>query len=108
MEWLSDSVVNLSHFSRSYLPLISLTLTAVLVVYAGKPMLAWGTRWLGRFPAVLRFPARAAFNMTALGLILFYVPDWLTNLFNLFNNLTLAPVLIIVLVLSGVLADRYG
>ena len=106
MEWLSDSVVDLSVFSRTYLPLIALMLTAVLVVYAGKPLLVWSMGWLGKLPAFLRFPARAILNMAALGLAFLYVPDWIADLFNLFNNMTLAPVMIVVLFLTGAFVDR--
>ncbi|MDP0561452.1 MAG: DUF3392 family protein [Candidatus Endonucleobacter sp. (ex Gigantidas childressi)] len=108
MEWLSNSVVALSHFSRSYLPLISLALTAVIIVYAGRSALAQGGRWLARYPAALRIPIRAVFNLAVLGGVLFYLPDVLTKLFGLFSDLTLAPVLLVMLLLSGVLADRYG
>ncbi len=106
MDWLSDSVVNLSHFTRDYLPILSLTLTATLLVYGGKPALARSTRWLGRFPAVIRYPVRSVLTLTVLGLVLHYVPKWLTQLFSLFNNMTFAPVLLVVLILAGVLADR--
>ncbi|MDB2384334.1 DUF3392 family protein [Endozoicomonas sp.] len=107
MEWLSDSVIDLSVFSRSYLPLISLMLTAVLVVYAGKPLLTWSTGWLGKFPMLLRFPVRAVLNMAALGLAFLYVPDGIAYLFSLFNNMTLAPVIIVVLFLTGAFVDRF-
>ncbi|WP_330926075.1 DUF3392 family protein [Candidatus Sororendozoicomonas aggregata] len=106
MDWLSDSVVNLSHFTRGYLPILSLALTATLLVYGGKPALARSTRWLGRFPAAIRYLARSALTLSVLGLVLYYVPQWLTQLLSLFNNLTFAPVLLVVLILVGVLADR--
>ncbi|MDP0589423.1 MAG: DUF3392 family protein [Candidatus Endonucleobacter bathymodioli] len=108
MEWLSGGVINLSHFSRSYLSLISLALTAVIIAYAGKSSLSRGGRWLERLPAALRIPIRSVFNLTVLGGVLYYLPNVLTHMFGLFSDLTLAPILFVIFVLSGVLADRYG
>ncbi len=108
MEWLSDRVVDLSEFGRTHLPILSLALTAMMIAYLGKPVLAWSGCWLGRFPTVFRLPARAVVNLVLSGLVLLYVPDMLTTLLGLFNNLTLAPVLLLVILLSGMLADRYS
>lgn len=108
MEWLHDSVIDLSLFIRSYLPFLSLTLTGVFLVYAWKPILAFGSRWLPRRPAVLILPIKAILNLASLGFILLYLPDGLTQLFHLFNDLTLAPMLIVALVLSGFLTNRFS
>ena len=108
MNWLSDNIVNLSQFSRSHILVVSLTLTAVLLVYAGKPVLSWGCRWMARLPWLLKFPASVIFNIGIIGLVIFYVPTGVGILLNLFNDQTLAPVLLVILLSSGMFADRYG
>ncbi|MDD7805314.1 MAG: DUF3392 family protein [Endozoicomonas sp. (ex Botrylloides leachii)] len=106
MEWLSDSIVNLSIFSRHYLSLIALMLTAVLVMCTGKYLLIWRAGWLERLPVLARLPTKAMLNMAALGFVFLYVPDWLAGMLGLFNNMALAPVLVVILFLTGAVVDR--
>lgn len=108
MQWLSDWIVELSHYSRDYLSLISLSLVAVLLVLVGKPIIRWNERWIGRFPVFMQLIVRSVVNPLVFGSILFYLPDWLEQLLNLFNNLTLAPILLITVLLSGTLSERFG
>ena len=108
MEWLSDWIVELSHYSRDYLSLISLSLVAVMLVLAGKSIIQWNERWIGRFPGFLQLVVRSAINLIIFGAILFYFPGWLERLLDLFNNLTLAPVMLIVILLSGAASKRFG
>ena len=108
MQWLSDWIVVISHYSRDYLPLISLGLVAIMLVLVGKPIIQWNERWIGRFPGFLQLLVRSAINLIIFGAILFYFPGWLEHLLNLFNNLTLAPVMLIVVLLSGAASKRFG
>lgn len=108
MEWLSDWIVEISHYSRDYLSLISLGLVAVLLVLIGKPIISWNNRWIGRFPSFLQLVVRSVVNLLIFGTILFYFPEWFEYLLNLFNNLTLAPVLVITILVSGALTERFG
>ena len=108
MQWLSDWIVELSHYSRDYLSLISLSLVAMLLVIAGKPIIQWNERWIGRFPGFFQLPVRSAINLLIFGVILLYFPSWLEQLFDLFNNLTLAPVVLVVVLLSGAASKRFG
>ena len=108
MQWLSDWVVELSHYSRDYLSLISLSLVAVFLVLLGKSVIHWNDRWIGRFPGFLQLPVRSTVNLLVFGAMLFYFPNWLEQLFNLFNNLTLAPVMLIIILLSGAASKRFG
>lgn len=107
MEWFKDIVLDLSVYSRTYLPLIALMLTALLVVYGGRPILTWSASLLKQFPILLRVPMGALLNMVALGSAFLFVPEWLAELLNLFNDMTLAPVLLIILLLAGVFVDRF-
>ena len=106
MDWFSDRVVDLSFFTRNHLPLISLMFSAVFAVYLGKPALAWGTSWLKNFSPALRIPVKAALVMATLGLVFYYLPEWLISLFYLFNDITLAPVIIATFLLIGTFIDR--
>lgn len=108
MEWISDSVIDLSHFTRDYLSLISLALVAVLLATVGKNILGWSHSLTVRLPSILQLPIRAVLNLMIFGAALYFFPDWLEQLLNLFNNITLAPVLIIVILLSGAISSRYG
>ena len=108
MEWLGDWITEISHYSRDYLSLISLSLVAIMLVVMGKPITLWNERWIGRCPAFLQLLLRSVINLLIFGAIIFYLPGWLEQLLDLFNNLTLAPVLLIVVLLSGVVSGRYG
>ena len=108
MEWLSDGIIDLSHFTRDYLSLISLALVAVLLATAGKSLLGWSSHWVNRLPKVLQLPIRSLFNLFVFGAIIYFFPNWLEQLLNLFNNITLAPVLVIMILLTGAVSGRYG
>ena len=107
MQWLGDWITELSHYSRDYLSLISLSLVALLLVTVGKSIAQWNNRWINRFPALIQLPVRAIINLTVFGAILYYFPGWLEQLLDLFNNLTLAPVILVVILSSGALSNRY-
>lgn len=108
MQWLSDWIVELSHYSREYLSLISLSLVAVFLVLSGKFIIQWNNRWIGRFPGSLQLLVRSVIHLVIFGAILFYIPGLLQQLLDLFNNLTLAPVLLIIILLSGAASKRFG
>ena len=107
MQWLGDWITELSHYSRDYLSLISLSLVALLLVIAGKGIIQWNNRWINRFPALLQLPVRSVINLVIFGSILYYFPEWLEQLLDLFNNLTLAPMILVVVLFSGALSNRY-
>ena len=107
MEWFSDRIIELSHFSRDYLSLISMALVAVLLATQGQWLFRWAGGWIHRLPKILQLPVRSVFGLLVFGAIMYFVPDWLELLLDLFNNLTLAPVLLIILLLSGVLSKRH-
>ena len=108
MEWLSDGIIDLSHFTRDYLSLISLALVAVLLATVGKNIVSWNNRWTQRFPKALQLPFRSIFNLLFFGAIIYFSPSWLEQLLDLFNNITLAPVLVIMILLTGAVSGRYG
>lgn len=108
MEWLSDWITEVSHYSRDYLPLISLGLVALLLVIIGKPVIKWNERWISRFPGFLQLPVRSVINLLIFGGILYFFPGWLQQVLDLFNNLTLAPVLCIAILSSGTLTNRFS
>ena len=108
MEWLSDRIIDFSHFTRGYLSLISMALVAVLLATIGKNIVSWSSGWINRFPKAFQLPIRSAFNLLIFGAMIYFFPSWLQQLFDLFNNITLAPVLVVVILLSGAISSRYG
>lgn len=108
MDWITDGILYLSRLCRDNLGVIAMALTAVTVVYAGKTLSAWSSGWLGRLHGVLRIPARAVLNLALFGAIFYFIPNLLTSLLGYFNNYTLSPVLLVVMICVGILADRYG
>ncbi|MGB1272028.1 MAG: DUF3392 family protein [Endozoicomonas sp.] len=108
MRWLGDVIIDLSDLSREHLSLICLALVAVVLVFVGKPIIQWSGRWINRLPVALKLPVRALFNVLVFGALVFYLPGWLEIVFNYFNDFTLFPVLLVVLLLSGVVSERYS
>ncbi|MGI9276061.1 MAG: DUF3392 family protein [Endozoicomonas sp.] len=108
MDWIAKGIIALSGLFRGHLSLIAMALTGVTMVYAGRTLSSWCTGWLGRLHGAFRIPARALLNLLLFGAVFYFVPAWLTTLFGYFNNYTLAPVLVIIFIAVGLLADRYG
>ncbi|MRI31581.1 hypothetical protein EOPP23_01060 [Endozoicomonas sp. OPT23] len=107
MDWLSSSIIQLSAFCRDYLGIIAMAFTAVAVVISGRSLAAVAGGWLSRFPTLLRIPARAVLNLGLFGAVFYFVPYWLGSLLGYFNNYTLAPVLLIIIVCIGILSEKF-
>ena len=108
MDWIAEGILTLSGLFRGHLSLIAIALTGVIMVYAGRTLSSWCSGWLGRLHGAFRIPVRAILNLALFGAIFFFVPAWLATLFSYFNNYTLAPVLVIIFIAIGLLADRHG
>ena len=108
MDWITDGIIFLSKLSRDHLGVISMALTAVAVVFAGKSLSFWSTGWLSRLHGIMRIPARAALNLALFGAVFYFVPYWLGSILGYFNNFTLAPVLIVIALCVGIIAERFS
>ena len=106
MDLLLDLIVTLSRWCRSNLGDISLAIMATLLVLVGPLINAW----LQRITAPLNFVVRTlifiVFCALAYGLAIIFLTPYLAKGLAYFNNFTLAPVLILIFVVIGIMADR--
>ncbi|MNF01696.1 hypothetical protein D3C80_2007220 [compost metagenome] len=74
----------------------------------GTDVKAWAEQRIGSLAGALRVPVMALLVMIGSGAALIYATPWVVKGLSQFNNYALAPVLLVVLVLIGVVADRRG
>ncbi|MNG31338.1 hypothetical protein D3C84_1171160 [compost metagenome] len=72
----------------------------------GADFKGWVEQRLGNIAGALRVPMMALLCMIGSGAALIYATPWVVRGLSQFNNYSLAPVLLVVLVLIGVVADR--
>ncbi len=106
MDLLLDLIVTLSRWSRGHLYDISLAIMATLFVLFGPGINAWVQRSISHFNFVLRTLLFVLVCVGGYGLAIIFLTPWLASGLGYFNNYTLAPVLLLVFFLIGVLADR--
>ncbi|MCE5975662.1 DUF3392 domain-containing protein [Pseudomonas sp. JR33AA] len=108
MDLVLDLLATVSRWSRSNLSEISLALVGCLLVLFGTDVKTWAEQRLGGLAGALRVPFMALMVMVGSGAALIYATPWVVKGLSQFNNYALAPVLLVVLVLIGVVADRRG
>lgn len=108
MDLVLDLLATASRWSRSNLSEISLALVGCLLVLFGTDIKATVEQRLGSLAGALRVPFMALLVMIGSGAALIYATPWVVKGLSQFNNYALAPVLLVVLVLIGVVADRRG
>lgn len=108
MDMVLDLLSNASRWSRGHLSEIALALVGCLLVLFGADLKAFVEQRLASFAGPLRVPAMALLVMIGSGAALLYATPWVLKGLSQFNNYALAPVLLVVLVLIGVVADRRG
>ena len=106
MDMLLDLIVNLSRWSRGHLYDISLAIMATLFVLFGPGLNAWVQRSIGSLNFILRTLIFVIVCAVGYGLAIVFLTPWLAKGLAHFNNYTLAPVLILIFVVIGILADR--
>ena len=106
MDLILDLLATVSRWSRSNLSEIALALVGCLLVLFGADFKAWVEQRLGSIAGALRVPLMALLCLIGSGAALIYATPWVVKGLNQFNNYSLAPVLLVVLVLIGVVADR--
>ncbi|MDD0973627.1 DUF3392 family protein [Pseudomonas fontis] len=106
MDLVLDLLSTVSRWSRSNLSEISLALVGCLLVLFGTDLKAWVEQRLGNIAGALRIPMMALLVLIGSGAALIYATPWVVRGLSQFNNYALAPVLLVVLVLLGVVADR--
>jgi hypothetical protein len=108
MDLVLDLLATISRWSRSNLSEISLALVGCLLVLFGTDIKALAEQRLGGLTGALRVPLMALLVMIGSGAALIYATPWVLKGLSQFNNYALAPVLLVVLALIGVVADRRG
>ncbi|AXI63995.1 MULTISPECIES: DUF3392 domain-containing protein [Pseudomonas] len=106
MDLILDLLATVSRWSRSNLSEIALALVGCLLVLFGADFKGWVEQRLGSIAGALRVPLMALLCMVGSGAALIYATPWVVKGLSQFNNYSLAPVLLVVLVLIGVVADR--
>ncbi|WP_339489739.1 MULTISPECIES: DUF3392 domain-containing protein [unclassified Pseudomonas] len=106
MDLLLDLTATLSRWSRSHLYDISLAIMATLFVLFGPAINAWVQRSIGGLNFVFRTIIFVVVCAVVYGLAIVFLTPYLSAGLGQFNNYTLAPVLLLVFFLIGVLADR--
>jgi hypothetical protein len=106
MDLLLDLLATLSRWSRGHLHEIALAIMATLLVLFGPGINAWVKRSIGGLNFLLRTLLFMLVCVLGYGLALVFLSPWLASGLGYFNNYTLAPVLLLIFFLIGVLADR--
>lgn len=106
MELVLDLLATVSRWSRSNLSEIALALVGCLLVLFGADIKSWLDARIGSLTGALRVPVLALLCTIGSGAALIYATPWVIRGLSQFNNYSLAPVLLVVLILIGVVADR--
>ncbi|HHG4272326.1 TPA: DUF3392 domain-containing protein [Pseudomonas aeruginosa] len=106
MDYALDLIATLSRWSRSHLSDISLAIMATLLVLFGPAINAWVQQRIGSLNFVFRTLLFVLICAVGYGLAMVFVTPWLAKGLDYFNNYTLAPVLLLVFFVIGMIADR--
>ncbi|HBO3047243.1 TPA: DUF3392 domain-containing protein [Pseudomonas aeruginosa] len=106
MDYALDLIATLSRWSRSHLSDISLAIMATLLVLFGPAINAWVQQRIGSLNFVFRTLLFVLICAVGYGLAMVFVTPWLAKGLGYFNNYTLAPVLLLVFFVIGMIADR--
>lgn len=106
MDYALDLIATLSRWSRSHLSDISLAIMATLLVLFGPAINAWVQQRIDSLNFVFRTLPFVLICAVGYGLAMVFVTPWLAKGLGYFNNYTLAPVLLLVFFVIGMIADR--
>ncbi|WP_426415434.1 DUF3392 domain-containing protein [Aestuariirhabdus sp. LZHN29] len=106
MELIGDLFINLSHWARGYLSEIALAIMATLMVIYGATLNRTIKRNINQLNFVLRTAIFILVCAIGYGASLVLLSPLLAQTLGHFNNETLSPVLLLIFILMGFLADR--
>ncbi|GGK03065.1 DUF3392 domain-containing protein [Pseudomonas matsuisoli] len=106
MDVILDLIATASRWSRSHLSEISIAILATLLVLLGPAINGWIQQRIGSLNFVFRTLLFVIICAAGYGLAMIHLPGWITQGLSYFNNYTLAPVLVLLFFVIGVLADR--
>ena len=99
-------VLTASKWTRLHLSEIALAIIATALVLFGPIINAWVRGTIRQFNVAIRTVIFALVCTVGYGFAMIYLPPILVSSFAHLNNYTLAPVLLMVFILIGILADR--
>lgn len=106
MDLVLELIATLSRWSRGHLFDISLAIMATLFVLFGPGLNAWVQKNIAGLNFILRTLIFVVFCAVVYGLGIVYLTPWLAKGLAQLNNYTLAPVLVLLLFILGIIADR--
>ncbi|WP_375741053.1 DUF3392 domain-containing protein [Pseudomonas boanensis] len=106
MDVLLDLIATVSRWSRGHLHDIALAIMATLLVLFGPGINAWVQERIGGLNFLFRTLLFVLLCAVGYGLAMIYLTPWLAKGLAYFSNYTLAPVLLLVFFLIGIVADR--
>ncbi|MFC5694936.1 DUF3392 domain-containing protein [Pseudomonas sp. GCM10022186] len=106
MDAVLDMIATLSRWTRGHLDEIALAIMATLLVLFGPTINAWVQQRIGSLNFLFRTLLFVLLCAVGYGLAMIYVTPWLAKGLGYFNNYTLAPVLLLVFFVIGIIADR--
>lgn len=106
MDLLLDLFATLSQWCRGHLRDISLAILATLFVLFGQDLNGWVQKRIGHLNFLFRTFLFVLFCALVYGMGIVFLTPWLAKGLAYFNNYTLAPVLLLVFFLVGLLSDR--
>lgn len=106
MDLILDLLATVSRWSRGYLDEVSLAVMATLLVLYGPALNARLQRLIGNLNFILRTLLFVLACLLIYGLAIIYLSPLLAQGLGYFNNYSLAPVLLLLFFLIGLLADR--
>lgn len=106
MDLLIDLIITLSKWARLHLSDISLAIMATALVLFGPGINAWVRGAIGHLNFVIRTLIFVLVCALGYGLAIIYLTPIVSTALAHLNNYTLAPVLLIMFILIGIVADR--
>ncbi|MDF3933028.1 DUF3392 domain-containing protein [Pseudomonas citronellolis] len=106
MDFVLDLIASASRWSRSHLSDIALAIMATLLVLFGPAINAWIQQRIGSLNFVFRTLLFVLICAVGYGLAMVFVTPWVAHGLSYFNNYTLAPVLLLLFFIIGMIADR--
>lgn len=106
MDLFLDLIATVSRWTRGHLYDISLAIMATVLVLFGPGINTWIQQRIGGLNFIFRTLLFVLICAVGYGLAMIFLTPWLAKGLGYFNNYTLAPVLLLVFFLIGVIADR--
>lgn len=107
MDVITDLILALSKWTRLHLSDIALAIMASALVLFGPMLNAWVRRSIGHLNFFMRTLIFVLVCAVIYGLSLIYLTPILTNALAHLNNYILAPMLLTIFILIGIVADRH-